>query len=137
MTQRPCIHDDDRYCAYNSVGCESNLYLGMVAGMQVAGYQCHGFALKVAQDLYGSLKKWKYVESYRTIHAGDVIRINNNSHTIIVTKVYSGQHSVCGLQFHRRLSDPVGQDHEQTGIEKSIYLHVHEILRQKNEPALK
>ena len=50
----------------------------------------HGFALKVAQDLYGSLKKWKYVESYRTIHAGDVIRINNNSHTIIVTKVYSG-----------------------------------------------
>lgn len=90
VTQRPCIHDDDRYCAYNSVGCESNLYLGMVAGMQVAGYQCHGFALKVAQDLYGSLKKWKYVESYRTIHAGDVIRINNNSHTIIVTKVYSG-----------------------------------------------
>ena len=62
VTQRPCIHDDDRYCAYNSVGCESNLYLGMVAGMQVAGYQCHGFALKVAQDLYGSLKKWKYVE---------------------------------------------------------------------------
>lgn len=81
---------DDRYCAYNSVGCESNLYLGMVCRMQVAGYQCHGFALKVAQDLYGSLKKWKYVESYRTIHAGDVIRINNNSHTIIVTKVYSG-----------------------------------------------
>lgn len=90
VTQRPCIHDGDRYCAYNSVGCESNLYIGMVAGMQVAGYQCHGFALKVAQDLYGSLKNWKYVESYRTIHAGDVIRINNNTHTIIVTKVYSG-----------------------------------------------
>ena len=64
--------------------------LGWSQRMQVAGYQCHGFALKVAQDLYGSLKKWKYVESYRTIHAGDVIRINNNSHTIIVTKVYSG-----------------------------------------------
>ena len=31
VTQRSCIHDDDRYCAYNSVGCESNLYLGMVS----------------------------------------------------------------------------------------------------------
>ena len=90
VTQRPCIHDDDPYCAYNSVGCESNLYIGMVAGMQVAGYQCHGFALKVAQDLYGSLKNWKYVESYRTVHAGDVVRLNNNTHTIIVTKVFSG-----------------------------------------------
>ena len=95
----------------------------------------HGFALKVAQDLYGSLKKWKYVESTGRIMRR-CIRINNTPHDQL-SRGLQRQHSVCGLQFHRRLSDPVGQDHEQTGIEKSFYLHVHEILRQKNEPALK
>lgn len=83
VTSTPCIHEEG---GSGDAGCRSNYFFGKVAGIEITGYQCHGFALKVADDIYGSLQKWKYYGTYRDVQAGDVIRING-SHTIIVTKV--------------------------------------------------
>lgn len=90
VTGTPCIHDEYPYCANCTTGCRSNCFVGKVAGVQITGYQCHGFALKVASDIYGDMNRWSYCSDYRDVQAGDVVRINA-SHTIIVTKVFNNR----------------------------------------------
>ena len=56
-------------------------------GGWVAG-QCHGFALKMAYELFGeNANTWSRHTNTNSIYAGDVIRINNDTHTIFVIKV--------------------------------------------------
>lgn len=68
------------YCDYCSCEC------GYFAG----GYQCVGFAYKMASLSLGSYpgqSGWSLSYSLGTVNAGDVIRIRNDSHTIFVYKV--------------------------------------------------
>ena len=90
VTWKPCNHNS---AAGGSgfIGCHSDYFVCRVAGFRVTGYQCHGFALKVASDIYGKeIAKWQYVTKYRAPKVGDVIRLND-AHTIIVTKVYTNR----------------------------------------------
>lgn len=88
VTNTPCSHIGESDDSGGTEGCTSNYFACQVAGRNVTGYQCHGFALKVADDIYGSsLMLWKYITSYRTPKVGDIIRIND-IHTIIVMDVY-------------------------------------------------
>ncbi len=56
-------------------------------GQEIA-WQCHGFALKMAYEVFGeNANTWSKHTNVNSIYAGDVVRINNDSHTIFITKV--------------------------------------------------
>ena len=94
--------------------CTSNAVTYLIDGVNWTGYQCHGFALKVAADIYGSSKlaNWDKRYTYRSPKVGDVIRIWGDTHTIIVTKVYSksieyadcNATGLCRIQWGQRMS---------------------------------
>lgn len=81
VTLKPCNHEED---------CSSFIYQVNIAGDQLKASQCHGFALKVAADIYGekNLSRWRKSTVYQGVNTGDIIRIYGGTHTIIVTKVY-------------------------------------------------
>ncbi len=81
VTLKPCNHKED---------CSSYIYEVNIAGDSLKASQCHGFALKVAADIYGrqDLAHWRKYTSYHGVSVGDVVRIYNQTHTIIITKVY-------------------------------------------------
>ena len=84
-TNYPCSHHLMDYYGSYTLGCDSPIVTCSIAGEISRGTQCHGFALKVAMDVYGegNLKKWKKTTKFRRFKEGDIIRWN--SHTIIVT----------------------------------------------------
>lgn len=50
--------------------------------------QCHGFALKLAAERFGTNpRNWGRVYNLNSLKEGDIIRYKNDGHTIIVTKV--------------------------------------------------
>lgn len=81
VTLKPCSHKEN---------CRSFIYQVNIAGDQLKASQCHGFALKVAADIYGkqNLSHWRKYTTYHGVNEGDVIRIYGGTHTIIITKVY-------------------------------------------------
>ena len=53
-----------------------------------SGQQCFGFAMKVNYDMYGSnFTGWTQDTDIAALKAGDVVRINQDTHTIIIQKV--------------------------------------------------
>lgn len=77
----PCTHHESGSCsAYNGL-CGCNLYN--------AAIQCHGFALKLANECFDSnARYWKEVHSIDGIKAGCIVRINGeDGHSIFVTDV--------------------------------------------------
>lgn len=75
-TDTPCNHHGN--CSYDgSCGCNS-------AGNSI---QCFGFANKCAYDVYGSYYTSWNTTSLNDVKAGDVIRYENNGHSIFVTGV--------------------------------------------------
>lgn len=58
------------------------------------GYQCHGFALLLAEYVWGGLPSWYSRVSDKkaadTLEPGDVVRFLNDQHTIFVLKVKKG-----------------------------------------------
>ena len=53
------------------------------------GGQCHGYALKLGYLIFGSVATVSWTKHYNAynIYAGDLVRINNNSHSFFVYKV--------------------------------------------------
>lgn len=77
----PCGHST---CPYDcACSCGAFVYQG-----QEIAWQCHGFALKMAYEVFGeNANSWGRHSDVNSIYAGDVVRINNDSHTIFITKV--------------------------------------------------
>ena len=73
---------------YGNCSCScGQFYTNGSSGTWVAG-QCHGFALKMAYEVFGeNANNWARHTDVNSIYAGDVIRINNDSHTVFVIKV--------------------------------------------------
>lgn len=67
-------------CDYYPNKCDCNSFSNAI--------QCHGFALKLAYDYYDTNPRtWTKLEDMTSIKAGDVVRCNNNEHSIWVIKV--------------------------------------------------
>lgn len=90
VTKYPCSTHSNGW-GPGQYTCTSSSVTYLIDGVYWTGYQCHGFALKVAADIYGGSKlaNWRKINSYRSPKVGDVIRLWGDRHTIIVTKVNS------------------------------------------------
>lgn len=82
-SSKPCTHHESGSCNSYDGYCGCNLFDYAI--------QCHGFALKLAYECYGSSARyWKEVHSIDGIKAGCVVRMYtnyNNPHTIFITDV--------------------------------------------------
>ncbi len=65
----------------------SNVYID---GVHQGGRGCHGFALIVSDTVFGNNATRKYTD-YTQLRVGDVLRINNNSHTVVVLENHLDQ----------------------------------------------
>ncbi len=54
---------------------------------QCAGRGCHAFALAVSDAVFGSQPFTKKHSNFNKIKAGDLVRLNNDTHTVVVLKV--------------------------------------------------
>lgn len=67
--------------------CACNCGVFRYGGQDIA-WQCHGYALKMAYEVFGeNANTWSKHTNTGSIYAGDVIRLYNNGHSIFVTKV--------------------------------------------------
>lgn len=75
-----------KYCYYCSCLCGAYVENG-----SERAWQCMGYAYKIANLVFGytfySNSPWEKSYSLGTVYAGDIIRINNDVHSIFVTKV--------------------------------------------------
>lgn len=79
-TDKPCTHHGTGSCDFNKGSCGCNVFDGCI--------QCFGFAAKLAYDYTGTLlHTWKKVDTLDGLKAGDVVRINNDQHSIFITSV--------------------------------------------------
>lgn len=74
----PCLHAHGACDYYGSCGCNS--FDGAI--------QCMGYAYKLGYDYYGtSVKTWPRAYSLANLKPGDVLRINDDRHSLFVTAV--------------------------------------------------
>lgn len=79
-TDKPCTHHGTGTCDFVKGSCGCNVFDGCI--------QCFGFAAKLAYDCTGTLlHTWKKVDTLDGLKAGDVVRINNDQHSIFITSV--------------------------------------------------
>ncbi len=79
-TDKPCTHHGTGVCDYTKGSCGCNVFDGCI--------QCFGFAAKLAYDCTGTmLHTWNRVNTIDELKAGDVVRINNDQHSIFITSV--------------------------------------------------
>ncbi|MBQ3356699.1 MAG: S-layer homology domain-containing protein [Oscillospiraceae bacterium] len=79
-TDKPCTHHGTGTCDFVKGSCGCNVFDGCI--------QCFGFAAKLAHECTGTmLHTWKKVNTLDGLKAGDVVRINNDQHSIFITSV--------------------------------------------------
>lgn len=79
-TDKPCTHHGSGVCDFVKGACGCNLFDGCI--------QCFGFAAKLAFDYTGTLlHTWSRVNTIDGLKAGDVVRINNDQHSIFITAI--------------------------------------------------
>lgn len=82
-TDQPCTHHGTGVCSYADGACGCNSFDDSI--------QCAGFAAKLAYLYTGTLvHTWDTVETTDGLKAGDVVRINNDRHSIFVTSIAGG-----------------------------------------------
>ena len=63
-------------------------YYAWKGGIYAGGYGCAGFAFMLSDEAFGTLPA-RVVRTFDDIRVGDIIRMNNDTHTVIVLKVKS------------------------------------------------
>ena len=58
-------------------------------GVFSGGYGCAGFAFLLSDAAFGKLPSQMVDVNYETLRTGDILRINNDSHSVIVLQVFS------------------------------------------------
>ena len=57
-------------------------------GIFSGGYGCAGFAFLLSDAAFGKLPARQTAVDYETLRVGDVLRVNNDSHSVIVIEIY-------------------------------------------------
>ncbi len=58
-------------------------------GIFSGGYGCAGFAFLLSDAAFGTLPARKLQVNYDTLRPGDILRINSNTHSVIILQVFS------------------------------------------------
>ena len=58
-------------------------------GIFSGGYGCAGFAFLLSDAAFGTLPSRKLQVNYDTLRPGDILRINSNTHSVIILQVFS------------------------------------------------
>lgn len=61
-------------------------YYAWKGGIYSGGYGCAGFAMRLSDEAFGDLPARKYT-NVNNVRVGDILRINNNTHSVIVLTV--------------------------------------------------
>ena len=61
-------------------------YYGWNGGIYSGGYGCAGFAFLLSDAAFGSLKAYRH-EDFSEIRVGDILRINNDTHSVIILEI--------------------------------------------------
>ena len=61
-------------------------YYGWNGGIYSGGYGCAGFAFLLSDAAFGSLKAYRH-EDLSAIKVGDILRINNDTHSVIILEI--------------------------------------------------
>lgn len=56
------------------------------AGIYSGGYGCYGFAFILSDEAFGQLPARKHTD-FNSIRIGDIVRINKNTHSVVVTHI--------------------------------------------------
>lgn len=68
----------------------NNRYYAWKGGIFSGGYGCAGFAFEMSDAAFGSLPA-RYFYDYSKIRVGDILRVENNSHSVIVLEIRSSE----------------------------------------------
>ena len=68
-------------------------YYGWKGGIYSGGYGCAGFAFMLSDAAFGSLPARTYTD-YSKIRVGDILRINNDTHSVIVLSIQNGVYTI-------------------------------------------
>ena len=64
-------------------------YYDWNGGIFSRGFGCAGFAFLLSDAAFGKLPAQRVDVDYETLRAGDILRVNNDSHSVIVLQVFS------------------------------------------------
>lgn len=77
-------------------------YYAWKGGIFSGGYGCAGFAFMLSDAAFGSLPARKYYD-YSKIRVGDILRLNNDSHSVIVLYVNADSVTVAEGNYNRKV----------------------------------
>ena len=64
-------------------------YYAWKGGIYGGGYGCAGFAFMLSDACFGDIKAQKWEPCPSTYKVGDVVRINSDTHSVIILKIES------------------------------------------------
>lgn len=68
-------------------------------GIYSGGYGCAGFAFMLSDAAFGNLKARKHTD-FDNIKVGDILRINNDTHSVIVLKISGNTYTIAEGNFN-------------------------------------
>lgn len=77
-------------------------YYAWHGGIYTGGYGCVGFAFILSDAAFGNLKARKHTD-ISNIKVGDILRINNDSHSVIVLEVKSNSYIVAEGNYNSKI----------------------------------
>lgn len=106
---------------YTYEGCNSHKFCNEYSN----AWQCHGFALKLGADMFGTNpRNWKRASNLNNLRAGDIIRYNTGKyeHTVFVTGVNGNSVTIadCNYDLHCRIRWDVVKTKSE--FEKVVYV---------------
>ena len=77
-------------------------YYGWNGGIYSGGYGCAGFAFLLSDAAFGSLKAYRH-EDFSAIRVGDILRINNDTHSVIILEITEDDIVIAEGNFNRSI----------------------------------
>ena len=81
---------------------DNSSFYAWQGGIFSGGYGCAGFAFMLSDAAFGSLPARKYYD-YSKIRVGDILRINNDTHSVIVLYVNADSVTVAEGNYNRKV----------------------------------
>lgn len=77
-------------------------YYAWKGGIYTGGYGCVGFAFILSDAAFGNLKARKHTD-ISSIKVGDIIRINNDSHSVVILEIKSNSYIVAEGNYNSKI----------------------------------
>lgn len=97
-------------------------YYAWKGGIFTGGYGCAGFAFRMSDEVFGSLPSRRiYSFTYDDVHVGDILRVNNDTHSVIVIERYEDYVVVAEGNYNSSIH--WGRVFTKENVLKATYLH--------------